>query len=222
MSASLHLEILPPPQRRLWRDLPQVPASFTLYGGTAIALRLGHRSSVDFDFFSRQAFDPDELGRRIAFLRDAERIQMAANTLTCRIDRDGPVLVSFFGKLGLGMAGRRERVDVDGQALFIASMLDLAGTKAGVVQKRAEAKDYLDIAALIEHGFDLPTILAAGKIVNGPGFNPLITLKALSYFGDVPSLPAAIRRRLRAAVAAVDPDRLPALRPFRPGPRESP
>jgi hypothetical protein len=37
-----HMEILPPAQR----------LGFVLYGGTAIALRLGHRSSVDFDFFT--------------------------------------------------------------------------------------------------------------------------------------------------------------------------
>jgi hypothetical protein len=221
VSARLHLEILPAPQRRLWPELPQVPSHFTLYGGTALALRLAHRRSVDFDFFSRRSFDPDALCREIGFLQDAERIQVAADTLTCRVRRRGPILVSFFGGVGLGLAAARERLDVGGEPLFIASLLDLAGTKAGVVQKRAEAKDYLDIAALIEHGVGLATILAAGRVVHGPAFNPLITLKALSYFDDVPSLPAAARRRLAAAVDAVDPDRLPALSPFRPGPREA-
>ena len=59
-----------------------------------------------------------------------------------------------------------------------------------MVQKRAEAKDYLDIDVLIQHGIDLPTALAAGRIVYGRSFNPMITLKALSFFDDVPSLPA--------------------------------
>lgn len=208
------LEILPPAQRRLWPDLAQVPEQFTLYGGTAIALRLAHRSSVDFDFFSNETFDPDELGRRIEFLHGAERLQVAANTLTCRIERGGPVLVSFFGSLGLGQAALRDQVS--GMTLFVASLLDLAGTKAAVVQKRAEAKDYLDIDALIRHGIDLPTVLAAGAVVYDRAFNPLITLKALSYFDDVPSLPAEVRERLAAAVARVDPLRLPALTPAAP------
>jgi hypothetical protein len=216
VTAPLHLEIFPPPQRRLWPELPEVPEHFTLYGGTALALRLAHRSSIDFDFFTNEPFDPDELARRIAFLRDAERVQIAANTLTCRVQREGPILVSFFGAVGLGMAAERERLDVGGKPLFIASLLDLAGTKASVVQKRAEAKDYLDIAALIEHGVDLPTILAAGRVVHGGAFNPLITLKALSYFDDVPALPDAVRKRLAAAVAAVDPARLPVLKALRP------
>lgn len=46
------LDILPPPQRRLWPDLRAAPGlGYVLYGGTAIALRLGHRASIDFDFF---------------------------------------------------------------------------------------------------------------------------------------------------------------------------
>lgn len=45
------LAALPDEQRRLWPALADVPDAFVLYGGTALALRLGHRSSVDFDFF---------------------------------------------------------------------------------------------------------------------------------------------------------------------------
>lgn len=51
-----HWEVLPPEQREIW---PQLVASFSmgfvLYGGTAVALRLGHRTSVDFDFFTEKA-----------------------------------------------------------------------------------------------------------------------------------------------------------------------
>ena len=56
MIFSPDLSILPPPQLRLWPELDTTPATFTLYGGTALALRLGHRTSVDFDFFSNQPF----------------------------------------------------------------------------------------------------------------------------------------------------------------------
>ena len=117
------------------------------------------------------------------------------NTLKCRIERDGPVLVSFFGGLGLGQVAPRDQVE--GKRFYVASLLDIAGMKVAVVQKRAEAKDYLDIDALIQHGIDLPTALAAGRIVYGRSFNPMITLKALSFFDDVPTLPAEVRRRLK-------------------------
>ncbi len=65
--------------------------------------------------------------------------------------------------LHLGQAAPRDQAE--GKTLYVASLLDLAGTKVAVVQKRAEAKDYLDIDVLIRHGIDLPTALAAGRIV---------------------------------------------------------
>ncbi|MEG2185298.1 MAG: nucleotidyl transferase AbiEii/AbiGii toxin family protein, partial [Cloacibacillus sp.] len=46
------VEILPAAQRELWPLLSEVPQDFVLYGGTAVALWFGHRTSVDFDFFS--------------------------------------------------------------------------------------------------------------------------------------------------------------------------
>ncbi|MBF0530570.1 MAG: nucleotidyl transferase AbiEii/AbiGii toxin family protein [Deltaproteobacteria bacterium] len=206
-----NLAILPSPQRRFWPEIDDTPAHFTLYGGTALALRLGHRTSVDFDFFSNQSFDPDQLVRAIPYLKDAERVQVAPNTLTCRIERDGPVLVSFFGALALGQVAPRDQVE--GKTLYVASLLDIAGTKVAVVQKRAEVKDYLDLDVLMQHGLDLPTALAAGHSVYGRGFNPMIKLKALSFFDDLPALPAEVRRRLEAAVEKVDPTHLPALAP---------
>ena len=86
-----NLSILPPPQLRLWSELDATPETFTLYGGTALALRLGHRTSVDFDFFSNQPFDSDDLAASIPYLKGAERVQVGINKLTCRVERDGPV-----------------------------------------------------------------------------------------------------------------------------------
>ena len=205
------LDILPPPQRALWTELDATPDHFTLYGGTALALRLGHRQSVDFDFFSRTPFDPAALAREIPYLAGAEPVQVAAHTLTCRAERGGPVLVSFFGNLGLGEVAPREIAE--GSKVRVASLLDVVGTKALTVQQRAQARDYVDIDALIRHGIDLPQVLAAGAAVYGRSFNPLITLKALSYFDDVPTLSADVQERLRTAVAAIDPAGLPVLTP---------
>ena len=69
------LDILPPPQRTLWPELDATPDHFTLYGGTALALRLGHRQSVDFDFFSREPFDPATLMHEMPYLAGAEPVQ---------------------------------------------------------------------------------------------------------------------------------------------------
>jgi hypothetical protein len=209
-----NLSTLPPPQLKLWQELGATPEAFTLYGGTALTLRLGHRTSVDFDFFLNAPFDPERLASTLPYLKGAERVRMAPDTLTCRVDRGGAVLVSFFGGLGLGQVAERD--EVQGMALYVASLLDIAGTKMAVVQKRAEAKDYLDIDALLRHGVELPTALAAGSVVYGRSFNPLITLKAIGFFDDVPMLSAEVRERLGAAVAAVDVTKLPALAAFAP------
>lgn len=91
--------------------------------------------------------------------------------------------------------------------------------KAAVVQQRAEAKDYLDMDALMEWaGVDLPHALAAVRAIYGSSFNPQITLKALSYFGDgnLPSLTKDIQERLAEAARRVDLQSLPTVRTQRP------
>jgi len=204
------LRTLPDAQRRLWAELGAVPRGFVLYGGTALALRFAHRSSEDFDFFSNQPFVPGELEVEIPFLRGAVRLQSFPNTLVSRVDRGGPVKVSFFGGLGLRRVRDPDAVE-EVPGLLIASPLDLAASKVKVVQDRAESKDYLDVARLLEDGIDLAAALGAAQAVYGSAFNPLPSLKALCYFGDgdLMSLPMAVRARLVEAVGRVDPLRIP-------------
>jgi hypothetical protein len=213
------LQILPPAQRVVWQELAQVPPEFALYGGTGIALRLGHRQSVDFDLFAARAFDPDGLPARIPFLLDADVLQKEENTLTVIVDRGAPVQVSFFGVPKLGQVLEPEPCTDTG--VRVASLLDLAGTKLTVVQKRAEARDYVDLDAILDSGLvDLPAAIAAAKLIYGRQFNPQISLKALSFFDDgtLPQLSRPVRNRLVAAVRAVDLDSLPQLTPYRARP----
>ena len=74
-SFQLKLHILPVPQRRLWDELEAVPDDFVLYGGTALALYLGHRESLDYYFFGSRHFDPVRLTAQIPFLSGATIIQ---------------------------------------------------------------------------------------------------------------------------------------------------
>lgn len=184
-----------------------------LYGGTALALRLGHRQSVDFDFFSRSDFDPDELRQLVSYLGQARPLQKSANTLTCALDLGGEVLVSFFGGLKIRSIQSPDRAD--GPGIFVASLLDLAATKAAVVQARPSAKDYLDLNALLQAAVPLESALGAAQAVYGAEFNPLLTLKALTFFeeGDLDKVPVEVRRNLAAAVAAVDLSSLPNFEP---------
>jgi hypothetical protein len=203
------LDTLPPSQRRLWSELAAVPPDFVLYGGTALALRLGHRTSEDFDFFSNQSFQPDDLERRIPFLAGSSRLQSSPNTLVSLVERSGPVKVSFFG--GLTLRRVEDPESVEGPGFPVASLLDLAATKVKAVQDRAEAKDYIDLNRLLEEGIDLARALGAARTVYGQAFNPILSLKALSYFadGDLAALSSSVRSRLAEAVRRVDPDHLP-------------
>src|SRR4029078_10333774 len=76
------ISILPKAQQEIWPLLAPAPGlSFVLYGGTAVALHLGHRTSVDFDFFRSAPLDKKEIEASFAFVRDAETIQEAENTV---------------------------------------------------------------------------------------------------------------------------------------------
>jgi hypothetical protein len=204
--------VLPPAQRRLWVELSSVPNDFVLYGGTAVALHLGHRNSVDFDFFSNRPLRQTEIETNIPFMDGAKIIQREENTLSAIVDRGGPVKVSFFGVPKLQRLSTPQ-VAADNN-LKVASLIDLAGTKASVVQVRAEAKDYVDMDAMIRLGdIGLPMALAAAQKLYGPGFNPEVTLKALSYFddGNLRELPNDMKLRLVMAAREVDLDHLPDL-----------
>ena len=208
---SPRLDILPDAQQR--PDLAQTPDDFTLYGETAIALRLGHGQSVDFDFFAlTSSFEPFVLLRQLPFLSGAAVRQSAANTLSVTVDRGGPVQLSFFGGLGLGQVVPEEVAE--GPKFKVAALIDLAGMTAAVVTQRAELRDYLDIHALMTQAdISLPEMLAAGSIIYGAQFNPLLSLKAIAYHDDpaLAELPRNVRHDLAEAVNATDPERLPAL-----------
>ena len=210
------VRVLPKPQRTLWEELRPTPTNFVLYGGTALALRLGHRQSQDFDFFSTGVFEPHELLSTVNYLRGVKVVQAATNTLTVIVDRGAPIQLSFFGGLGLRRIGEPDLCPEN--QVQVASLLDLAGCKAELVQHRAEAKDYRDIAALQAAGIAIETILAAGQAVFGPRFDPGRTLRALAFFedGNLPELAPEIQARLQSAVEDVNLTALPVL-PSREG-----
>jgi len=210
------LDILPPAQKELWKELNVTPDHFTLYGGTALALYLGHRKSVDFDFFSRVPFDAGDLLKSVPYLADVERIEISKNTLSCWVDRGGKVKLQFFGGLPLGNVEQRKQPT--GSGFWVASLLDIAGTKVKVLPDRAEEKDYIDVDALLEHGVDLPTMLAAAKAIYGAAYNPLLSLKALTFYADLPHLSKDVQERLTKAALAVDVSKLPNLKPFQAAP----
>lgn len=194
------LDRLPDAQRSLWPRLAELPADAVLYGGTAIAVRLAHRVSIDFDLFLPRHFDPQELRRGSPLLSGGEAVQVAPDTLTVRVDG---VRVSLFG-VELG-ALEWPDIAID-NGLPVASLRDLAATKLNTLLGRAESRDYVDIVALLDAGVDLPSALGGAEALFGASFSAMLGLKALTSFedGDLTTLPAPLKARLRDAVRAVD------------------
>ena len=192
-------DILPAAQQEIWPLLVPAPGlSFVLYGGTAVALHLGHRISVDFDFFRSAPLDKKEVEASFAFMRDARTIQEDKNTLVVIVPMpSGPVKVSFFGGLAIGRVN--EPLQTTDSTLLVASMEDLLATKLKAILDRAEAKDYRDISALVSAGISLEKALGAFAKIYGK--DPGLPLRAIGYFkdGDLPSLPKSDQDILRAA-----------------------
>jgi len=200
-----HWEALPPAQLEIWPQLAaSVEMGLVLYGGTAVALRLGHRTSIDFDFFTEKPLNRKELHRGFDFLGQSTVIQDRPDTLSVLAPGQGEsVKLSFFGEIGIGRTGAPD-LTPDGVA-EVASLLDLLATKLKVMQQRIEAKDYRDIAAMLRAGARLETGLAAAAALYYPSFQPSEAIKALAYFegGDLANLSASERQLLTRAVTEI-------------------
>lgn len=193
-----HLEILPAVQRALWDSRIQAGfENWVLYGGTALALRLGHRESVDFDFFSSQPIEP------LVFKEEnslhGEVLQVGRNTLT--LLHEG-VKLSFFGGLTLNVVSPPDLIG----ACRVASLDDLAACKLAALVNRVELKDYLDVTALLQNGSSLAHMLGCANAVYRGEFPVTACLKSLAWFDalELADLPESHRQLLEKAALQVD------------------
>jgi hypothetical protein len=174
--------VLPAAQKEIWTGLAPAPhLDFVLYGGTAIALHLGHRESLDFDFFRSDLLDKDRIRAKFGFVRGAAVLQDTPDTLVVLAKMpSGSVKVSFFGGIGFGRV--KDPLQTCDGTLLVASLDDLMATKLKATLDRAEAKDYRDIAEMISAGVSLAAGLSAFRqMFDG---EPAQVLRAIGYFGD--------------------------------------
>lgn len=193
-----HLDALPGPQRDIWesrvcRGFP----GWVLYGGTAIALRLGHRQSADFDFFTGASFSPLQFKKAMGL--DGETLQAEPNTLT--VMHRG-VKLSFFGGLSLRVVKRPDLLE----GCPVASLDDLAACKLAALVNRVELKDYIDVAAILRSGASLAGMLGCANTVYRGEFPVSACLKSLVYFDppELAGLSSADRLLIERAALAVD------------------
>jgi len=177
---NLHLNILDDKRREI---LPLFKSfsddGFYLAGGTGLALQIGHRDSVDFDFFKEGDFDTTILIEKINAIFGSHKLtitQQEKNTVSCLVDDS--IQVSFFGykhKLLYPL--------VKNDYLNIASIIDIGCMKLSAITSRYVEKDYVDLYFILQN---TPiSELLENFIKKYPNFDKTLILKSLVYFDDI-------------------------------------
>ena len=164
--------------------------SWTLAGGTGLALQLGHRYSEDLDFFSGEAFEPDLLIRRLSTIAPLS-IQ----------SRSEATLHAVLRGLRVSFLGLQEPLVYPGtpyRGLTIADPRDIAVMKLVAIGGRGSRKDFVDLYFFLQAGGDLESILElTHRRFRKVDYNEYHLLKSLVYFEDAESEP--MPRMLREA-----------------------
>ncbi|MBI2634922.1 nucleotidyl transferase AbiEii/AbiGii toxin family protein [Candidatus Peregrinibacteria bacterium] len=179
--------ILDKQRRSVLPLLKNFKRDFYLAGGTALALQLGCRDSIDFDFFTEKSFDTGKLFERARWIFSKNKIlkiQEEKNTLTILVDEK--IKISFFA-----YNYRLLEKPVVEENLRIASITDIACMKLSAIVSRATNKDYVDIFFILQRK-KLAEIM--GKLQKKfPEIDPNLVLKSLTYFQDIVKEPIKFR-----------------------------
>jgi hypothetical protein len=174
----MHKEILTKRQAELLAVIKSFAKDFYLVGGTAIALHIGHRHSIDFDLFTHKNFDNNIIRRKIKKQVKIDKfLYTETNQLNLIVNK---VKLTFF-KYDF-------KIDCDqkfGDIIKMPDLLTLAAMKAYALGMRAKWKDYVDLYFIIKDFYPLEKIIKKAKQIFGREFNERIFRTQLSYFNDV-------------------------------------
>lgn len=173
----MHYEALDEKRQALLPALGRFKEDFYLAGGTALALQIGHRVSVDFDFFTKEDFETDVLYERIQkVFGTVPRTQESPRTLAIVAQDD--VRMSF-----IGYSYPLLDACVDTEYLRLASIVDIGCMKLGAIVSRAELKDYVDLFFILKQISLTELLIDLSK--KTPSLDQNLVLKALVSFEDV-------------------------------------
>ncbi len=164
--------------------LKEFPAQTYLAGGTAVALHLGHRLSVDFDFFTPEDIDSLQWYQQLqtafnsSFKLSAEKIEK--NTIVLNLNSTGFSIFRYPYPL------MQQPVKDPGFPLPVASLMDLACMKLIAINQRGTCKDFIDLKFIIEYtGYSLPDLLQGLGHKYTVGKEMFFQIKkSLIYFDD--------------------------------------
>lgn len=153
---------------------------YYLAGGTALALQLDHRRSIDLDFFTPNVIDTKALIANMADFKPTI-IQEASGTLNTIIDE---VKVSF-------MEYRYSLLEqsVKWEEISLAGILDIAGMKITAISSRGSKKDFIDLYFILKK-YPLPQLFENfDRKYAGVNYEKAHLLKSLTYFNDAENDP---------------------------------
>ena len=184
----MHTEILSAPQQSALAVLSQPPElrDFYLAGGTALAVHMGHRASVDFDFFREESFEPQWLLEQLPAPPRITVLQEARDTLTVEFRR---VKTSFFAY----RHGLIRPLETGTLPVPLASLPDIAAMKLAAIAGRGSRKDFVDIYFISRQCFPLKeafTYLQA-KFTDQE-YDLYHILRSLTYFADAENEPMPV------------------------------
>ena len=179
----MYYDILDKHRKKILPLLKHFKNDFYLAGGTGLALQIGHRDSIDFDFFSNNGFDTSQLFSKIKTIFNEFqilKIQEEKNTLTILIDNK--IKISFFSYDYKLLRSTISEID-----LCIASIGDIACMKLSAIISRATNKDYFDLYFILQK-ISLKTLLqmCKEKFID---IDTNLILKSLVYFDDINTEP---------------------------------
>jgi len=149
---------------------------FYLVGGTALALKLGHRNSIDIDLFTQNEFSTQELVEKISLNKDFFKSFERENTLMCFINS----IKTDFIRHNYPFV----KSPITEEGITYLSLEDITAMKLNAIaQSGKRLKDFIDIYFLLEH-FSVNEMLSFYEI-KYPFSNKLIALRGLEYFGDI-------------------------------------
>ncbi len=152
---------------------------FYLVGGTSLALRIGHRLSVDIDLFIHEDFDVDSIGELLVKEFSANSVQRETNTVRGSVSNIKVDLIAHKYQL-------LEPIEqIDG--VRMAGLKDIAAMKINAISKRGAKKDFWDYAALLSY-FTTEEMLSFFQ-TKYPAANVWHAEKSLSFFDDSESDP---------------------------------
>lgn len=175
----LHREILNQEQERILDQLEFISAtSLYLGGGTALALQVGHRTSVDFDFYISKQFDVVKMKRMFMNGLPGARLLGESSDGTLRVAVENTEVSVFYYPYPL-----IDRL-VNFPPVKLASLKDIAAAKVAAVVQRARQRDFVDIYYLAKELGFTEVVKSAYKKFPWYEENSGIVIKSLGYFEE--------------------------------------